>query len=70
MDEEISTTPLTNNLKNVRNTTESSQFIDNLDAAGVISLENMPESFKNGILMNFVPGMSLRDSNTQGVAES
>ena len=63
MDEEISTTPLTNNLKNVRNTTESSQFID-------ILLENMPESFKNGILMNFVPGISLMDSNTQGVAES
>ena len=63
MDEEISTTPLTNNLKNVRNTTETGLFI-------YILLENMPESFKNGILMNFVPGMSLRDSNTQGVAES
>ena len=63
MDEEISPAALTNNLKNVKNTVETSQFID-------ISLENMPETLKNGIMMNFVHGMSLKVSNDPSVGKS
>ena len=63
MDMKNSPAALKINLKNVKNTTESSQFID-------ILIENMPETLKNGIMMNFVHGMSLKVSNDPGVGKS